>query len=79
MAQPEEQQQSSPEQQQAPPAAPQQDCMQCRVIGAGVCFAASAYLTASNYAVPPSGRVHRAVMLAAAGGFAAMGLARALV
>ena len=70
-----------PEEQERQPAAPAvpQDCMQCRVIGAGVCFAASAYLAASNYAVPPTGRVHRAVMLAAAGGFAALGLARALL
>lgn len=60
------------------PQAPQ-DCMQCRVVGAGVCFAASGYLTLKNYAQPATGRVHRAVMLAAAGGFAALGLARALL
>lgn len=63
-----------------PPAQqPQQDCMQCRVIGAGTCFAASAYLALSNWAQPPTGRVHRAVMLFAAGGFAALGAARALI
>ena len=70
------------------PAAPQQqqhrgeqrqDCMQCRVIGASVCLAASTYLTLQHYAQPPTGRVHRAFMLAAAGGFCALGIARALL
>lgn len=64
---------------QQPPQQPQKDCLQCRVVGAGVCLAASAYLTAQHYASPPSGRVHRAVMLAAAGGFCALGILRAVL
>lgn len=69
------QQQPQQQQQQAGP----QDCMQCRVIGSGVCLAASAYLAMNNYAQQPAGQVHRAVMLAAAGGFLALGIARALI
>lgn len=61
-------------------AAAPQDCMQCRVIGTGVCLAASAYLAAGNYAAPVgTGRAHRAVMLFAAGGFLALGIARAML
>jgi hypothetical protein len=56
----------------------QADCMQCRVVGSGVCLAASAYLVMHNFAQQPASRVHRAVMLAAAGGFLALGIARAL-
>lgn len=55
------------------------DCLQCRVVGTGVCLAASAYLAVSNWAQPPTGRAHRAVMLGAAGAFLAVGIARALI
>lgn len=65
--------------QPAPPGDRQQDCLQCRMIGTGVCLAASAYLLVSNWAQPPVGRTHRAVMLGAAGGFLALGIARALI
>lgn len=57
------------------------DCLQCRMVGTGVCLAASAYLVLSNWAAPPggTGRVHRVVMLGAAAGFLALGAARAVV
>lgn len=77
-APPPAEQQQPPQQRQQRAAAPQ-DCLQCRVVGAGVCLAASAYLTAQHWAAPPSGRVHRAVMLAAAGGFCALGILRAVL
>lgn len=69
---------------QAAPAPPEasiepKDCMQCRVVGSGVCLSASAYLVAHNYAAQPAGPVHRAVMLAAAGGLLALGIARAVI
>ena len=72
-----EQPPTAPQQQQA--AEERQDCMQCRIIGASVCLAASTYLTLQHYAQPPTGRVHRAFKLAAAGGFCALGIARALL
>jgi hypothetical protein len=62
-----------------PEGANPKDCLQCRVVGSGVCLAASAFLVAHNYAAQPAGPVHRAVMLAAAGGLLALGVARALL
>lgn len=70
---------TQPAAQQEQQAEQRQDCMQCRIIGASVCLAASTYLTLQHYAQPPSGKVHRAFMLAAAGGFCALGIARALL
>lgn len=74
--------QQQPRQQQ-PAGAQQQgdDCLRCRVVGTGVCLAASAYLALSNWAAlaGSTGRAHRAVMLGAATGFLALGVARALI
>ena len=70
---------ADPTQQQQQRVEQPQDCMKCRVIGASVCLAAGAYLTLQHWAQPPTGRVHRAFMLAAAGGFCALGIARALL
>ena len=61
----------------APPAPSKRDCLGCRVTGTVVCLGVSAYLTAHHYAAPSPSPVHRAVMLAVAGGFAAMGVVRA--
>ncbi|KAL4859011.1 hypothetical protein ACK3TF_000802 [Chlorella vulgaris] len=77
-AQQQRQDQQQQQQQDQQPANPK-DCLQCRVIGTGVCVAASAYLAVHNYGQPPAGPVHRAVMLAAAGGFLALGIARAIL
>ncbi|KAL4424354.1 hypothetical protein ABPG75_001655 [Micractinium tetrahymenae] len=57
------------------------DCLRCRVVGTGVCLAASAYLAASNWAALPgsTGKAHRVVMLGAAAGFLALGIARAVI
>lgn len=57
----------------------QQDCLSCRVTGTVVCLGLSAYLAAQNYARPSSSPAHRAFTLAFAGGFAALGIARALI
>lgn len=54
------------------------DCTACRVTGTGVCLGLSAYLTAQTYARPPASTAHRIFTLAFAGGFAALGVARAL-
>ena len=54
------------------------DCLSCRVIGTTVSFGASAFLIFHlNGAKPPVG-LHRAMMIAFAGGFAALGVARAI-
>lgn len=80
----ERQQRAQPQQQaggqqaggQQPP-----DCLQCRVVGTGVCLAASAYLGLSHWAAPTGGmgRAHRVAMLGAAAGFFVLGVARALM
>ena len=57
----------------------QQDCMSCRVTGTVVCLSLSAYLAIQNYARPSSSPAHRAFTMAFAGGFAALGIARALI
>ncbi len=57
---------------------PEGDCWKCRVTGTAVCLGASAYLLAQNYAQPSASRVHRMFTLLFAGGFAALGVARAL-
>lgn len=54
------------------------DCTACRVTGTVVCLGLSAYLAAQAYARPPVSPAHRAFTLAFAGGFAALGVARAL-
>ena len=58
-------------------------CLSCRITGTAVCWSVGAYLAAQQYAAPApplgAGRLHRAVMLAAAGGFLVLGAARALV
>jgi hypothetical protein len=55
------------------------DCLSCRVTGSVVCGALSAYLLAQHYARPSASPIHQRVTLAMAGGFAALGIARALV
>lgn len=55
------------------------DCVSCRITGTVVCLGLSAYLTAQTYARPPSSPAHRIFSLAFAGGFAALGVVRALV
>jgi hypothetical protein len=57
------------------------DCLACRLTGTLVCLGASAYLAAHHYGQAPAstGPAHRAVMLAAVGGFLALGIARALI
>ena len=69
-------------QQQLPGSGPgPKDCLACRLTGTVVCLGASAYLAAHHYGQPTAstGPAHRAVMLAAAGGFLALGIARALI
>jgi hypothetical protein len=72
------------QQQQLPGSGPgpgPKDCLACRLTGTVVCLGASAYLAAHHYRQPPvsTGPAHRAAMLAAAGGFLALGIARALI
>ena len=70
------------EQQQSPGSGPgPTDCLACRLTGTVVCLGACAYLAAHHYGQAPAstGPAHRAVMLAAAGGFLALGIARALI
>lgn len=56
------------------------DCLSCRVTGTAVSLFISAYLLAQTYAQPAVySPMHHRVMLAAAGGFAALGVVRALV
>ena len=64
---------------ESPPPPPYQDCISCRVTGTVVCLSLSAYLTLQTYARPPTSPAHRIFSLAFAGGFAAIGIARALV
>lgn len=54
-------------------------CMECRVIGFGVFQACAGYLMYHRMLVPASSSGHRAALLLCAGGFAAMGVWRALV
>ncbi len=67
------------QQPRAAEAAAPQDCMQCRVIGTGVCTAASAYLALQLARVPAPVGVHRAALVTFAVGFAALGATRALM
>jgi hypothetical protein len=55
------------------------DCLSCRITGTVVCLGLSAYLTLHTYAKPPTSPAQRIFTLAFAGGFAALGVARALV
>ena len=55
------------------------DCMSCRLIGTTVSLGASVYLLAFVYGPKSPVGLHRNMTLAFAGGFAALGLARALV
>lgn len=55
------------------------DCLSCRITGTAVCLGLSAYLTVQTYARPPTSPAQRTFTLAFAGGFAALGIARALV
>lgn len=60
-------------------AAPPSDCLQCRVIGTGVCLSASAYLAAQLARVPAPVGAHRVGVVVFAVGFAALGVMRALI
>ena len=60
-------------------AAPPGDCLQCRVIGTGVCLSASAYLAAQLARVPVPAGAHRVGLTVFAVGFAALGVMRALI
>jgi hypothetical protein len=55
------------------------DCLSCRITGTVVCLGLSAYLTLQTYARPPTSPAQRIFTLAFAGGFAALGVTRALV
>jgi len=55
------------------------DCLSCRITGTVVCLGLSAYLTLQTYARPPTSPTQRIFSLAFAGGFAALGIARAIV
>ena len=55
------------------------DCLSCKVVGTTVCLGLSGYLTLSTYARPPSSPTQRILTLAVAGGFAALGIARAFL
>jgi hypothetical protein len=55
------------------------DCLSCRITGTVVCLGLSAYLTAQTYARPPTSPTQRIFTFAFAGGFAALGIARAIV
>jgi hypothetical protein len=63
----------------APRAEARPDCLSCRVTGTIVCLALSASTAVQHYARPAASPITRALTLAAAGGFAALGVARALV
>jgi hypothetical protein len=56
-----------------------EDCWRCRAVGTVVCIGASAYLTAQNFANPPASRAQRIFTFMFAGGFAALGFARAII
>jgi len=56
-----------------------EDCLSCRVTGTVVSLALSAYLAVETYARPPSSPLHRKFMLLFSGGFAALGIGRALL
>ena len=58
---------------------PGHDCMACRVSGTVVALSCSAFLTRQLYKHPPPVGVHRAAIIAFAGGFAVMGALRAAV
>ena len=60
-------------------AAPPSDCLQCRVMGTGVCLSASAYLAAQLARVPAPAGAHRVALTVFAVGFAALGITRALI
>lgn len=55
------------------------DCLSCRVIGTVVPLAASGYLLAFKYSRKPPQGLHSIFTLAFAGGFAALGVTRALI
>mmetsp|Transcript_14032 Transcript_14032/g.36031 ORF Transcript_14032/g.36031 Transcript_14032/m.36031 type:complete len:83 (+) Transcript_14032:254-502(+) len=55
------------------------DCLTCRTIGTLVPLSCTAYLLSGLAGIPRANRLHRACVLAAGGGFAALGVARALV
>mmetsp|Transcript_36474 Transcript_36474/g.115051 ORF Transcript_36474/g.115051 Transcript_36474/m.115051 type:complete len:83 (-) Transcript_36474:361-609(-) len=64
---------------------PQKDCISCKALGCTVCFGTSAYFYAfaqgsfgEVLGKPPAG-AHRFATLAFVGGFAALGVARAVV
>lgn len=59
-------------------AAAPKDCLQCRVVGTGVCLSASAYLALQLARLPAPVGVHRAALVVFAAGFATLGVARAL-
>lgn len=54
-------------------------CLSCKIIGTTVSLGASGYLLQTVYSSKPPIGFHRVLMLAFAGGFAALGVARALV
>lgn len=55
------------------------DCLSCRVTGTAVCLCISAYLAAHEYARPAASPIQHRFTLVMAGGFAVLGVMRALV
>lgn len=68
-----------PQQASQPDQPAEKDCMTCRVTGTLVSAACAGYLLAVNYSqVPPPRGLHRTMLLALSGGFAAMAVVRAV-
>lgn len=59
--------------------APVSDCLSCRVTGTLVCLTCSGYLTSQLYTRPPVRGIHRLMTVTFATGFAALGVARAVI
>ena len=55
------------------------DCMSCRVTGTLVCLTCSGYLTSQLYTKAPIRGIHRLMTVTFATGFAALGVARAVI
>jgi hypothetical protein len=60
-------------------ATPVEECLSCRTLGTVVPLGCAVYLVNGVQGIPRVQRVHRAFVMALAGGFAAMGVARALI
>lgn len=68
---------ASPSASPAPPSPSRTDCLPCRVSGVAVCSLGAAVMLSKARRAEGAG--HRAIGFAMAGGFAALGIARALV